>query len=312
MIKRLKIFESGIYKPQGTFSKERVKKIFGNVSEEVKSIFSHSSKWTNDDEAVELGYATNIGVIDKGNKSEVYADFHLNDKGETYYKDGILKGVSVEIPEDKLTKIAILPIGINPAVSGAEFSEQTMYFEYQEIEEEPQNKEKGKDKKMDRKDVLDSLTKTEVEEQAERLNITIAPKLEPKTEEQIAAEITAKLNKENEIKAKTKEFMDKNQKKITPAYKPFFEKLIPEVLNSEINWEFEKKETGLMEGLEKFMETMSEAKIFENYYENIEFQKKDGSDNSSGMEGYNEGKTFVEKIQGGKKWQYYYQEEQDI
>ena len=122
------------------------------------------------------------------------------------------------------------------------------------------------------------MTKTEIEEQAERLNITIAPKLAPKTEEEITREITDKLTKEKEIETKAKEFMDKNQKKIIPACKPFFEKLIPEVLNSEINWEFENKETALYEGLEKFMETISDSKIFENHYDKLEFQDQSGAD----------------------------------
>lgn len=277
MKKRIKIFETGMY-PQGIYNRERVKKIFGNVKDDVKGIFSHSSRWTEDKEVVELGNFNNIEIQDKGYKTEVYADVNFNEKGKGYYEDGILKGVSVEIPDDKLTKVAILPLGMKPAITGAEFSEQPMLFEFQEIETKPDKKEKGEDKKMERKDVLKSLTKEEVQEQAERLNITIAPKLEPKTEEQITAEITAKLNKENEIEAKTKEFMDKNQKKIIPACKPFFEKLIPEVLNSEINWEFEKKETGLYEGLEKFMETMNEAKIFENHSKNLEFQDQSGVD----------------------------------
>ena len=277
MKKRIKIFETGMY-PQGIYNRERVKKIFGNVKDNVKGIFSHSSKWTEDKEAVELGNFNNIEIQDKGYKTEVYADVNFNEKGKGYYEDGILKGVSVEIPDDKLTKVAILPLGVKPAITGAEFSEQPMLFEFQEIETEPEKKEKGEDKKMDRKEVLDTLTKPEIEAQAERLNITVAERLKPKTEEEITAEITAKLNKENEIKTKTKEFMDKNQKKIIPAYKPFFEKLIPEVLNSEINWEFEKKETGLIEGLEKFMETISDAKIFENHSGNLEFQDQSGAD----------------------------------
>ena len=196
--KRIKIFETGIY-PQGKYDKERVKKIFGNVKDNVSGIFSHSSKWTEDKKAVKLGDFSNIEIKDMGNKTEVYADINFNEKGKNYYEDGILKGVSVEVPYDKLTKIAVLPVGVNPAVTGAEFQEAPIFIEFQEIE--------GEDNKMDRKDVLDTLTKSEVEAQAERLNITVAERLKPKTPEDLEKEITARITKEAEDKAKVQEFM---------------------------------------------------------------------------------------------------------
>ena len=73
MKKRIKIFETGMY-PQGVFDKERVKNIFGNIKDNIQGIFSHTSQWTEDKEAVELGDFSNIEIVDKGHKSEVYAD----------------------------------------------------------------------------------------------------------------------------------------------------------------------------------------------------------------------------------------------
>ena len=267
MKKRIKIFETGIY-PQGKYDKERVKKIFGSVKDNVSGIFSHSSKWTEDKKAVKLGDFSNIEIKDMGNKTEVYADINFNEKGKNYYEDGILKGVSVEVPYDKLTKIAVLPVGVNPAVTGAEFQEAPIFIEFQEIE--------GEDKTMDREEVLKSLTKTEVEAQAERLNIKVAEKLAPKTEAEITKEITDRLTKESETKTKVSEFMKEHDKKIVPAFKPFFEKIVEESLKSEVNWEFNKKDTSLYDGLQEFMKKIPEFSGFTNYSENMEFEDQSG------------------------------------
>ena len=281
MKKRIKIFETGMY-PQGIFNKERVKNIFGNIKDNVQGIFSHTSQWTEDKEAVELGDFSNIEIVDKGHKSEVYADVNFNEKGQGYYEDGILKGVSVEIPDGKLTRVAILPVGIQPAIAGAEFSKQPILFEFSEITEvNPSKKEKGEDNKMDRKEVLDTLTKPEIEAQAERLNITVAERLKPKTPEELEQEITARITKEAGDKAKVQEFMKEHDKKIVPAFKPFFEKIVEESLKSEVNWEFNKKDTSLYDGLQEFMKKMPEFSGFKNYSENIEFDDQtDGKDES--------------------------------
>ena len=77
MKKRIKIFETGMY-PQGIFNKERVKNIFGNIKDNVQGIFSHTSQWTEDKEAVELGDFSNIEIVDKGHKSEVFGNIKTN------------------------------------------------------------------------------------------------------------------------------------------------------------------------------------------------------------------------------------------
>ena len=224
--------------------------------------------------------------MDKGHKSEVYADVNFNEKGKGYYEDGILKGVSVEIPDGKLTRVAILPVGIQPAIAGAEFSKQPILFEFSEITEvNPSKKEKGEDNKMDRKEVLDTLTKPEIEAQAERLNITVAEKLKPKTPEELEQEITARITKEAGDKAKVQEFMKEHDKKIVPAFKPFFEKIVEESLKSEVNWEFNKKDTSLYDGLQEFMKKIPEFSGFKNYSENIEFEEQGTLSNSPFSQG---------------------------
>ena len=282
MKKRIKIFETGMY-PQGIFNKERVKNIFGNIKDSIQGIFSHTSQWTEDKEAVELGDFSNIEIVDKGHKSEVYADVNFNEKGKGYYEDGILKGVSVEIPEGKLTRVAILPVGIQPAIAGAEFSKQPILFEFSEIKEDkPPKKEKGEDEKMDKEEVLKNLTKEDIERQAERLNITVTERLKPKTPEELEREITARITKEAEDKAKVQEFMKEHDKKIVPAFKPFFEKIVEESLKSEVNWEFNKKDTSLYDGLQEFMKKMPEFSGFKNYSGGIEFDdQSDGKDDSA-------------------------------
>lgn len=133
MKKRLKVFEAGKY-PQGEFSEDRVEKIFGSVTGSVEGIFSHSSKWlTENKDPVSVGEFQNFSI----EKGIVYADVEFNDKGASYYRDGILKGVSVEIAGDKLTKIAVLPVGIKPAVTGAEFQEEAegITVEFEEVKE---------------------------------------------------------------------------------------------------------------------------------------------------------------------------------
>ena len=159
-------------------------------------------------------------------------------------------------------------------------------MEFQEIKEDnPPKKEKGEDEKMDRKEVLDTLTKPEIEAQAERLNITVAERLKPKTPEELEQEITARITKEAEDKAKVQEFMKEHDKKIIPAFKPFFEKIVEESLKSEVNWEFNKKDTSLFDGLQEFMKKIPEFSGFKNYSENIEFEEQGTLSNSPFSQG---------------------------
>ena len=135
MKKRIKVFEAGSY-PQGDFSLDRVKEVFSSIENPVGGIFSHTSKWLNEKKSpVNVGEFSNFEI--KG--GDVYADIEFNAKGTNYYNDGILKGVSVEIDKNtnKLLKIAVLPVGINPAVSTAEFQEDEtgIVIEFEEVEQ---------------------------------------------------------------------------------------------------------------------------------------------------------------------------------
>ncbi len=272
---KIKVFKSGKY-PQGEYDKDRVKNIFSKAKD-TEAIFLHTSLWAKDETPLNLGKFSNYEFKEAGNEVEVFADLELNETGKKFYQGKVLNGVSVELPDDELTKIAILPNKVNPAVEGAEFQESPIFIEFQEIKEEkPPKKEKGEDKTMDREEVLKSLTKTEVEAQAERLNITVAEKLKPKTPEEMEKEITARITKESEDKAKVQEFMKEHDKKIVPAFKPFFEKIVEESLKSEVNWEFNKKDTSLYDGLQEFMKKIPEFEGFANYSGGIEFEDQTG------------------------------------
>ncbi len=280
---KIKVFKSGKY-PQGEYDKDRVKNIFSKAKD-TEAIFLHTSLWAKDEKPLNLGKFGNYEFKEAGNEVEVFANLELNETGKKFYQGKVLNGVSVELPNDELTKIAILPNKVNPAVEGAEFQESPIFMEFQEIKEDkPPKKEKGEDKTMDKEEVLKNLTKEDIERQAERLNITVAERLKPKTPEELEQEITARITKEAEDKAKVQEFMKEHDKKIVPAFKPFFEKIVEESLKSEVNWEFNKKDTSLYDGLQEFMKKMPDFSGFTNYSENIEFDDQaGGNDDLAGI-----------------------------
>ena len=284
---KIKVFKSGKY-PQGEYDKERVKNIFSKAKD-TEAIFLHTSLWAKDEKPLNLGKFNNYEFKESGNDVEVYADLDLNETGKKFYQGNVLNGVSVELPNDELTKIAILPNKVNPAVDGAEFQESPIFMEFQEIKED----KKGEEDNMNKDEVLKNLTKEEIQAQADRLNITIGDKPKAKTPEEIEAEVTARITKESENKVKVAEFMKENDKKILPAYKPFFEKIATEALYSEVNWEFNKKETSLFDGLTEFMKQTGEFSGFTNYSNNIEFEDQGTSSNSP----FAQGQKIVE---GGK------------
>ena len=47
-------------------------------------------------------------------------------------------------------------------------------------------------------------------------------------------------------------------------------------MKSEVNWEFNKKDTSLYDGLQEFMKKIPEFSGFKNYSENIEFDDQTG------------------------------------
>ena len=117
--KKIKIFKSGKYR-QGEYDKERVKNIFSNAKE-TEAIFLHSSLWAKNEKPLNLGKFSNYEFKDADGEVEVFADLELNETGEKFYNGRVLNGVSVELPNDELTKIAILPIAINREINPRKF-----------------------------------------------------------------------------------------------------------------------------------------------------------------------------------------------
>lgn len=292
--KRVKVFSSGKY-PQGDYPPERVKKIFGNATKS-NAIFIHTSKWKGN-KPPKVGEFSGFELIENGNEIDVFANIELNDKGKIYHSDSIFKGISVEIPGDKLTNIALLPLGVNPAVEGAEFSEETLFIE-------PANLEFEEVKEiMKFEDVLSFIFATQLtveqltqlmrslqlkvtdkqavynlarEFAAERLDIAAIEEVTPKTLAEIEKEFEAKYEKKSKAKDFVKEFMQKNSNKLTPAMKEILteKKLENMFLNSDVNYEFDGKKESPIELLEalfsKIPNILNEGQIITEFEKNTE------------------------------------------
>ena len=282
MKKRVKVFESGTY-TQGEYPADKVKKIFEKSKGDIKAIYAHTSKWLNSGKKpIELGEFHNFQTVNDGDKLKVFADISLNKKGKDYYNDGIFQGISVELPEDNLTKIALLPIGVNPAVAGAEFqSDDAFYFEFEEIEmEEEMTLEKVMERTKefsagDRIKVLNSIlsdisekNKTEFESQVNWDKIQVLKpdenrknEFEGMTPDEFAKAVEKRISVKTSAMTKAKEFMENNKLKITPAMKEagLTEEFMQSLFSSGPNTEFEEKNFNVIEILEKTFDKMPEV-----------------------------------------------------
>ena len=213
---KIKVFENGQY-PQGNFTAENVKKIFGNVTKPIKAIFSHTSKW-NDKEPVEVGTFNSFEVKEENGKVIAYGNVDFNENGTKYHKDGILKGVSVEVDKqkDELLRVAVLPVGINPQISGAEFQEEDMLVtSFEEITEEPKP---------------------------------------AKTEEEIRAEIKSEFEEKARLEKERVNFLEKYKDKITPSIREFMtDDVITCILSNSSIVEFGEIKVNLLDIIDKLM-----------------------------------------------------------
>jgi len=212
-LKGVKVFESGKY-PQGTFDINRVKKIFGDAKETLLQ-FAHTSKIKEaNKEAVLLGKMENFSISDDG---VVKADIEFNEKGTVYKKDGIINGLSVEIANNVLTGIAALPIGVKPAVAGAEFAEEDTFEVFEELEFEEEIEEEEIEEKKE-EETEDGEGEEEIKEE-----VLEEVKEEPKEEKEFSKseveKIKEDLRKEMEFSAQGINLFNelKNEGKITKA-----------------------------------------------------------------------------------------------
>lgn len=293
------------------FDTERVKNIFGNVKENVKGIFAHTSHWEKIEEnPLELAEFNNFEVDSEG---KVYANIEFNEKGLIYKQDNAIKGISVEIDKttDTLKRIALLPIGVRPAVTGAEFEElEEDLIEFELIENEKTEggqlmtleeiqaavealpledrlaviKTIGKSITEDQKKAFRSVqwefeekTPETVKEFAEfaGVEIEVKEKAKPKTEEEIRAEIVAEFEFKKKREDEKNKFLTENQTKIIPAVKEIIEFAYEEAQKQEDKIiEFsEEEKISMKEKIEKTFKGIEGAVINKVVDTNNEFEE---------------------------------------
>lgn len=265
---KVKVFESGNY-PQGEFNAEKVKNIFSKVVEPIKAIFSHTSKYKQGEDPIEIGSFKDFTIEEKGEKAIVYGDVDFNAKGNNYYKDNILKGVSVEIDKntDTLTKVAILPIGINPAVQGAEFQE--MIVEFEEVIEDSKNELTPEEPK--------EITIDEVIEKfGNEYNITKKEEVVVKTEEEIREEVKKEFEAKYNAKKLKDNFLEKNKSKLTPTIKEFMtDELLETIFEDSRTLEFGENENyKVHEVIEKLFDKLPNINT-EEFSKKVEIKEND-------------------------------------
>ena len=119
ILKKVKLFETGNF-IQGNFPEEKVKAIFENTKEKVNAHFAHTSKTIAAGKvALDLGEFSEFELED----GVITATVEFNEKGSTMLEDQIINGCSVEINDGAISSVAILPVGVKPAITGAEFEE---------------------------------------------------------------------------------------------------------------------------------------------------------------------------------------------
>jgi hypothetical protein len=162
---RVKVFESGDY-PQGKYSVNKVKELFGNIKDKIDAVIIHTSDWINEKRVPVIGGNFSNFSVDNG---KAYADLEFNEKGQSYFNDGFLKGISVEI-RDGITNIALLPINQQQQIAGAEFAEVQSGIEFA-FEEMAQNINKGVNMTIDEVVLfLATLTEEQLKEFATKLD----------------------------------------------------------------------------------------------------------------------------------------------
>lgn len=265
---KVKVFESGNY-PQGEFNAEKVKNIFSKVVEPIKAIFSHTSKYKQGEAPIEIGSFKDFTIEEKGEKAVVYGNIDFNEKGNNYYKDNILKGVSVEIDKDTdtLTKVAILPIGINPAVQGAEFQE--MIVEFEEVIEDSKDEPTPEEPK--------EITIDEVIEKfGNEYNITKKEEVVVKTEEEIREEVKKEFEAKYNAKKLKDNFLEKNKSKLTPTIKEFMtDKFLETIFEDSRTLEFGENENyKVHEVIEKLFDKLPNINT-EEFSKKVEIKEND-------------------------------------
>lgn len=274
MKKRIKVFAAGSY-PQGEFSVDKVNELFSGITK-ADGIYAHSSKWAEKGEQpLTIGKFSNFKV----ENGIATADVEFNDKGQQYYNDGVIRGVSVEIRDNKLSKIALLPIGVKPAVAGAEFQGE----DYALLEFEEGGTQLNLDEILTQVKTMDLGARTAIvnaifgsltndEKEGIRADFEKKEPAKPKSEEEIRAEVA----KEFEDKTKGNTLKELAKKKFIPCMQPIIEFAIDKSLKETNLVEFEengvKTNITYFENLSKTIEKLPDAANFNSTTEQMEFE----------------------------------------
>ena len=337
MKKRVKVFEKGKHKNLD-FTIDKVKNIFGKVKDKVDGIYIHTSEWKKTGkDPVSVCEFSNFDVDDKG---VAYADAELNTKGLEFNKDGLFKGISVEIGKDNvLSKIALLPLGVNPAIKGAEFSEDGEYYteaeEFSEFEEGEIAEMKIETMTIDEKlkfikELSDSITPeqkkvfrtiayefqkaTEEEEnkmpmtkeemlefaKREGFDIEVKEKAKPKTEAEMRAEIKLEFEAEKKADLEFSEFEKIVEKNVLPGNaKAYLDSFKLHQGNTDVIEFSETEKCTELEHLKAKVSKMNEREGL-----TTEFSRQDGKSGATGnnkiIEAINAEAEKTSKMYGGK------------
>lgn len=229
------LFKAGDYGNKGNWSKDKLANLLQD--KELDVIPYHTSEFTKlgmlRNEIPVIGKFKNITI--KGDEI-IAGDVEIFDRKE--FKNRKVDRLSVEIENGKITRVGALPVGVEPAVSNSgsfangEFSqgfEMDWINQKNIIEFSDDKKNNGGNVEMNFEELLKKLLefdsgdkikavnevlKTLTKEELEKIEIPKEKGTE-KTEEEIREEVKKEFAREQEIK----EFMAKNDSKITPAMK---------------------------------------------------------------------------------------------
>ena len=278
------LFKSGDYGVKGNWQGDVFNKLIDNTSE-IPIIPYHTSEFT------ERGMLKNeIPVIGKFKNISIEGDTIISSDIEIFnkidFKHRNVDRLSIEIEDGKIKRVGALPVGVPPAapttsLKGLEFQE-TIKMEW--IKQEAIINFR-KEEKMDLNAILEAIKGMTIEDKIKIINTIISEFSEEeltqakekldlskfqekkednsvqKTEDQIKEEAKAEFRKEVQVK----EFMQKNENKITPAMKSLgVEKMVEKLILSTDAIEFSEngknKELNSVEALTGIFENLPEYK----------------------------------------------------
>ncbi len=278
------LFKAGDYGKKGKWIGDKFKKLLENKNE-LDIIPFHTSEFTNKGmlkkEIPVIGKFKDIKIE---NDAIIANNIEIFDK--EYFKDRKVDRLSVEIENEKITRVGALPEGVTPAVADSgslknlEFSEDKIEMDWIK-QDKIINFNRGDEMNLDEflaklgeisledkikiiNAALKTLKEHEIQVAKKDINLDILKDKTPeKTEEEIKEEVKKEFAKEQEIK----EFMEANKNKITPAMKSLgIETLIAKVM---------KDNNGIIEFSENNQTKQSNSKeILEKLFENLKSYEK--------------------------------------